>query len=96
MQIYFFEFLFTPLYGLPILTNNYTIIKNKMQDSVTIASDVYDTIANMATDDGGRYTTQLVDKLITKLKVQLEHSADGKMNVSSSDVKDMLKNINLG
>ena len=72
------------------------IIKNKMQDSVTIASDVYDTIANMATDDGGRYTTQLVDKLITKLKVQLEHSADGKMNVSSSDVKDMLKNINLG
>lgn len=35
---YFFEFLFTPLYGLPILTNNYTIIKN---------TDVYEQIRDI-------------------------------------------------
>ncbi len=41
---------------------------NKMDDKIKLADDVYDAIADLTTDKGGRQTTQFVDNLIQKLK----------------------------
>lgn len=69
---------------------------NKMNNKVVIDPDVYDTISKIATDDGGRYTTQLADKLIINLKTSLEESNNSKIHVTSDYINKIFKNIDLG
>ena len=75
---------------------SYLLESNKMSDKVNIADDVYAAIAEKAPDEGGRYTAQLVDKLITDMKKQLNHTPENKkLEVDAEYVKKVFEKINL-
>lgn len=66
--------------------------ENKMSDKVTINDNVYEQLAKMTEDEGGRQTTKNVQELIRQLKTQFQlgEVAGNKIEVDANFVKKHL------
>jgi ATP-dependent Lon protease len=67
--------------------------ENKMWDKVSVNDNVYESIAKRTSDDGGRETTQIAERLIiTKLKNLLINTKDGeKITVDENFINKLLQ-----
>ena len=69
---------------------------NKLSDKVEFSDNIYEAIAKRTTDQGGRHSTQLVDKFIIQLKKLVNNNKSGeKIKVDDALLDEMFKNIDL-